>query len=185
MLTGCVLKPKYIIQNYKPPQKISILPFENYTTDFDAPIVVRNIFAQMIKNKNYTIKSLDETDNILKENGITQAGQLNSISYSELGKILDVDAVIYGKVLEFNYITLGIYYKRAVRANFKLINTHSGELLWEDEKVSYTQKIVTEKIAEEFKKQLIEKTVDKILKSPLIEETQDVVRWALSTLPDR
>lgn len=183
----CALKPKYIISNYSPPLNTAVLPFSNQTADLDGPILLRYLFSKKLQDKGYNVKSLEETDNILKNEGITSAGQLPTITHSELGKVLNVDAVFYGNVFEFNYVTLGIYYKRSVRANFKLVDTHSGELLWEDEKTSYHDKLVLdpEKIKDALGEQLKEKFVDKLLRSPLRQESEEVLNRALLTLPYR
>jgi len=183
LLTGCVYKPVYLMPNFAPPARIAVLPFANNTVDMAGPEVLRKLAIKKMESKGYILEETDTIDSKLREEGITNAGQLQSITDEELGKLFNVDAVLYGTVLEFNYTTLGIYYKRAVKARFKLVNTHTGETIWEDERTSYHDEIVTRNIKDALLEQLKEKAVDKLLRLPLMQESHEVVNSSFLTLP--
>lgn len=167
-----------------PPKVIAVLPFTNQSNDLDAPEILRNIFNRHLSmREGYVLKSLGETDKVLASKGISDAGQLPVISVQELGESLNVDGVIYGELIDFSYITLGVYMKRAVKASFKLINTKTGDLIWEEEKkVSHTE-LAFKDAGKAFAKQLKDKLKEKVVSSPLRQETEKLVRKVLRTFP--
>lgn len=180
---GCAPKAKYLIENYVPPERVAVLPFTNQSIDFDAPVLMRYLFNKRLIANGYNTISFEEVDNKLREMGITDAGQLPTATQKEIGETLNVDALFYGDVIEFKYTTLGFYYSRTVEANFKLFNAKREELLWEDERKVSHKKIETENIGKAFASQLIEKTIDKALRSPLRQEANGVVNTSVMTLP--
>jgi hypothetical protein len=183
LLTGCAIKPVFLVPNYTPPTTIAVLPFMNDTVDLDGPILLRKLATEKLESKHYSVKPVDQVDQLLNEEGITNAGQLPAMTPQELGKTLGVDAVLYGRVIEFKYTTLGIYFKRAVKVQFKLVSTQTGDTLWEDIRTSYHDEIVTSDYATALGNQLKEKAVDKLFKSPLMKESQDVILYSFITLP--
>ncbi|HAX60941.1 MAG TPA: hypothetical protein DCX95_00045, partial [Elusimicrobia bacterium] len=182
---GCVPKAKYLIENYSPPEKIAVLPFNNQSVDLDAPVLLRYLFNKRLNVVGYDTISLKEIDTKLREIGITDGGQLPTTTPKELAELLNVDGLIYGDVIEFKYTTLGFYYARTVQANFKLFDSKNEKLLWEDERKSSTKRIETKDIGRAFARQLIDKTIDKALRSPLKEESNRVVNLSIMTLPRR
>ncbi|MFH1541315.1 MAG: GNA1162 family protein [Elusimicrobiota bacterium] len=182
LLSSCAPKAKYIIENYSPPKKIAILPFTNQSVDFDAPVLLRYLFGKRLDAIGYNTISFEEIDAKLQEMGITDAGQLPTINPKELGEKLDVDGLVYGDVIEFKYTTLGFYFARTVQANFKLFDAKNTLLLWEDERKVSHKKFEFENIGKAFADQLIEKMVDKALRSPLKAEANEVVNTSVQTL---
>ncbi len=185
LITGCAPKAKYLIENYSPPQIIAILPFTNQSVDFDAPVIMRYLFNKRLSAVGYNTIPFEEIDTKLREMGITDAGQLPTTTLKKLGEKLNVDGLIYGDVIEFKYTTLGFYYARTVQANFKLFDSKNEKLLWEDERKVSHKKFEFENIGKAFASQLIEKTIDKALRSPLKEEANGVVNVSIQTLPGR
>jgi len=183
---ACAPRVKYIIENFFPPRTVAVLPIANETNDLDAPDMVRSMFIDGLSGRGYYAKPIGEIDSLLRKEGITEGGQLNAISTEELLKLLKVDAVFYGTLLEFSDITLGYYQNRVVMANFKLIDLKSGDLLWEDEKkVSHKSLALNSKEAwKAFKRQVAVKTVEKTLNVHLMKESQKMINRILSTLPN-
>ncbi|MDD5686289.1 MAG: DUF799 family lipoprotein [Elusimicrobia bacterium] len=182
---GCAPKAKYLIENYVPPAKVAVLPFSNQSIDLDAPVLLRYLFNKRLINRGYDTISFEIIDSELRELGITDAGQLPTATIKELGEKLNVDGLVYGDVIEFKYTTLGFYYARTVQANFKLFDVKKEQLLWEDERKISNKKFEFKDIGKAFASQLIEKTVDKALRSPLKEEANGVVNISIQTLPGR
>jgi len=183
--TGCSPKAKYLIENYSPPKKIAVLPFNNQSIDLDAPVIMRYLFNKRLSSVGYNTIPLDEIDEKLREMGITDGGQLPAATPKELGEKLNVDGLIYGDVIEFKYTTLGFYYARTVQANFKLFDSKNEKLLWEDERKVSKKEFEFREIGKAFASQLVEKTLNKALKSPLKEESNGVVNLSIMTLPGR
>lgn len=185
ILFGCAAIPKYIIEGYKPPESLAVLPFANFTTDLDGPVIVRFLFHKHLPKRGYKVIPIEAVDELLQKQGITDAGQLSAISPQELGEKLKVDALIYGDLLEFKYVTLGIYNTRTVHANFKMVDARTSKTLWEDEKKVSNKRwgLSIEAAKEAFAKEIVGKLIDKIFRSPLKEEADEVVTKAASTLP--
>jgi hypothetical protein len=182
--SGCALSPKFIVPQYYRPSVVAVLPFDNQSNNLTGPVLLRKLFIEGLQRKGYGVQPAEETDEKLKAAGITDAGQLPTIIPKELGEKLGVDAVFYGNVMKFNYITLGFYSNRIVQADFRLVSV-SGEPLWEDERTVSNKDFAfsEDEIKENLKNQLIEKAVENILRSPLLEESRSVVRQSLITLP--
>ncbi len=186
-LFGCVVKPKYIIDNYSPPVTVAVLPFNNFTNDLDGPVYVRKILSRRLSEKGYIVKPINETDEILRSIGITDGGQLSAFKPEKIGADLKVDGLFYGDLLEFNYITVGFYNKKSVALNLKLLDSKTGKILWEDEKkVSKTElAFSSEEALKKFKDRMIEKTIEKTLRVPLKQEVEKLIQKILLTLPWR
>lgn len=133
-IISCAPKAKFLAPVHQPPEKIAILPTINQTVDVKGGIVLRNImYLKMTKKKYSTILENSIVDSLLNEKGITDGGQLKTMTNEELFNALNVDGVIYVDLLECEYKTLGISETRKIKANFKLYDRPS-RLMWEDEK---------------------------------------------------
>ncbi|MCK4532779.1 DUF799 family lipoprotein [bacterium] len=186
LISGCAVSPRRPIRvdPILPPKTIAVLPFTNQSNDIDAPERLREIFNNhLARKRGYILKPLKEIDSFLTGEGINDAGQLPAVSIEELGKGLNVDGIIYGELIDFSYVTVGVYMKRLVRAEFKLVNTKTGAVVWRKEKKASRTKIVFEDVGRAFAEQLKEKAAEKILSFPLREETIKTVRKALRTFP--
>jgi len=148
-------------------------------------VIMRYLFNKRLSSVGYNTIPLDEIDEKLREMGITDGGQLPAATPKELGEKLNVDGLIYGDVIEFKYTTLGFYYARTVQANFKLFDSKNEKLLWEDERKVSKKEFEFREIGKAFASQLVEKTLNKALKSPLKEESNGVVNLSIMTLPGR
>ena len=72
-------------------------------------------------------------DEKLLEKEIREAGQINTLTPQELGKLLGVDAVLYTTVTEFSTTYLLAYASMTVGARFELRDAKTGEKLWESD----------------------------------------------------
>lgn len=185
-ILGCVPKARYIVKDFSYPRRVAVLPMINNTNDLDGPCMVRSLFHAGLKRKRYYTIPIKEIDRLLKNEGITDGGQLKAISYQELKEVLGVDAAFFGTLLEFGDIMLGFYQNRVVKANFKLIELGTGKILWEDEKKISNKKLAfnSKNAWKAFKKQVVEKTVEKTLRFHLRKESQRMINLILSTLPN-
>lgn len=185
VLSGCALKPKYLAGDYAPPQTLALLPMSNQTNDMDGPEVVRQFMFNLLPRRGYHSIPLETIDAVLRENGITDGGQLRSITHEKLGKILGVEAVMYGELIEFGDLNIGFYQKKTVQANFKMVDTATGQPLWEDErKVSKKEFALSVDAAKKaFAKGLAKKAIGKMLNFHLKAEARECVRKIVSTLP--
>ncbi len=191
-LAGCASGHKYLMRPYNSPQSIAVLPFANETTSLDGAVLLRYLVWQELRAKGYDVLDLEETDRILQEQGITDGGQLSAILEDELGKMLSVEALLYGTVKTFKHIMLGFYENRVVEAEFKLVDAKSVALLWNDERDESTKRFrfgaldSVGALAGEIGKQAAVATAKKVLfSSPLRFEAERLINNSFRTLPNR
>ncbi|MFH2013271.1 MAG: GNA1162 family protein [Pseudomonadota bacterium] len=147
---GCVPGiPHTLVPDYqsKIPTSVAVLPVQNETVDMDAPQLFRPKLLNIICYKGYVSPSVEEIDSKLAEKDIREAGQLNTMSPQEIGKLLNVDAVLYSTVTDWSTTFLVVYASIKVGARFQLIDTKTGEQLWESQHIASEKKFGTDKDA--------------------------------------
>lgn len=132
-MVGCA-GSKYLKSDptFKEPIPIAVLPFENETTDLPAGELARLFFFLGMQEKGYEVLDYSATDSILRDLGITQGGQLPSISPEELHAKLGVEGLLYGTLIDAEYSTKGITKKKKVTVSIKLLR--NGASVWEDQR---------------------------------------------------
>ncbi len=132
--TGCLPpRPSNLPRDYSNPIKqVAILPMKNDTNDVDGPEVMRKKMAQALERRSYVVQELKQTDQILRDRmGITLGGQLSLTTAQQLGQELGVEGVLYGTLMDFDESTLGALNVKKVRGKFMLVNTITGQTMWE------------------------------------------------------
>ena len=125
---------KVILRN--PPKSIAILPFGNQTDSEDIDQIVRTTLYSHLSAHPYKDIELHEVDRKLRRYNLMAYEKFCDVSVKRLGKILRCDAVIVGKVTEFQRIYAGIYSQIAVGASITLWDTRTGKKIWSDEHVA-------------------------------------------------
>lgn len=186
LLAGCSLGPSYIIKDFTPPQTLAVLPFTNETNDIEAPGIVRKILMEILPRHGYAPLDAEQVDKILKEKfGITDGGQLGSVSPQDLGKALAADGILYGNVLSFQDLPLGYVRKKTVKIYLKILDPKTGALLWEDQKGWTTPEIHLN--PDEARRAAVRQVVDRQMRridgTFLREEAVIALEMALKSLP--
>ena len=184
---GCEYRPKYITKPYSAARLIAVLPLANYTNDMAGPDLVRRFVFRHLRRRGYSVIPLDIVDTRLREVGITDGGALGAITAQELGAHLNCDGLMYGELLQFSYVTLGFYNKRAVELRLAIVDSRTGERIWEDDKKEVKLRIETKwkDATRAFTQELGGKAVESLFRSPLAEESETVVIRIMRTLPLR
>jgi hypothetical protein len=156
---------------------VAVLPVLNDTVNLMAPKAFRNMLHHKISLKGYESPPIAFVDGKLLEKEIREAGQINTLTPQELGKPLGVDAVLYTTVTEFNTTYLLAYASMTVGARFELMNTKTGERLWETDHQVKEIKLATDI------KSMQEAAQFAALQS-YAPHVQQVVNVGLATLPD-
>lgn len=133
-VTGCLPPPpSNLPRDYSNPVKrVAVLPMKNDTNDVDGPEVMRKKMAQALERRSYVVQDLKLTDQVLRDRmGITLGGQLSLTTAQELGQELGVEGVLYGTLMDFDETTLGAINVKKVRGKFMLVNTMTGQPMWE------------------------------------------------------
>ena len=114
-----------------PPQAIAILPFVNLTDKEEAFEIVRKTFYNQLSFKAYHDIELHKIDTALGTRDLLSQQKYLNMSPSELGKVLNADALIYGKITAFDRLMLGVYSEVTISASLKMVDCKSGKLLWQ------------------------------------------------------
>lgn len=115
-----------------PVYTVAVLPMYNATNDVSAPQMVRELADKHVQGRgHYSVKPLSEVNQTLRDQmGITLGSQMDMTTPQQLGTTLGVDGVLYGYLLNFDDMTMGVYNERKVRAGFKLVDTKTGTVVW-------------------------------------------------------
>lgn len=176
---GCATPHHLLVEDYKNRnlRSIAVLPVQNETPNLQAPDVFRPIVFQKIKQKGYESPELSFIDSQLAGKDIREAGQIHSLTPQDLGKLLNVDALLYTTVTEFSTTYLVAYASISVGAKFELKDARTGELLWHaDHRVKDVKASVHQKGLQESLKFAIQKSY-----APY---SQKVTDTCLNTLPN-
>ncbi len=132
VLSSCVAyTPRYAPDYSNPVYTVAVLPFYNATNDVGGAMGLREEFQKRLLGRHYSFMPLKDVDQVLLDRmGITLGDQLEMTDAVELGKVLGVDGVIYGYVLDFDHVTTGLYNVKKVRAAFKLVDAKTGKVIW-------------------------------------------------------
>ncbi|MHB8845406.1 MAG: GNA1162 family protein [Nitrospirota bacterium] len=115
-----------------PLKRVAVLPMKNDTNDVDGPNTMRNQMVAALKNRSYSVMDIKESDQILRDRmGINLGGQLEMTTPQKLGETLGVQGVLYGELMDFDETITGLYNAKKVRGKFKLVNTLTGQTMWE------------------------------------------------------
>ena len=193
-ITACIPQARFVAPDYQRPERIAILPTINNTTDVKGSIVIRHLLYAELQDKDYTqLIHPDLIDSLLNLEGITDGGQLTTITDSVLYNILDADGLIYLTLLECEFSSIGINTTKKVKANFKLYHSEQ-QLIWEDEQEVDKGKSLfdtlidaladPEKAAKESMEQLGDKAVKMWLtEHELKDEMLEIIQNSIKTLP--
>ncbi len=115
-----------------PIRTVAMLPMTNITNDVGGSDKVRMFMARQVVKKFYEVKYFEETDQVLMNQfGITLGEMAEDTTAIELGKALEVDAIVYGYLVNFGGVTTGVVNEDRVRAGFKMIDSKTGDVIWQ------------------------------------------------------
>lgn len=158
------------------PARVALLPLESHVVSMQGPVLVRKLLEMRLVGGGYNPPLANEVDEKLRAIGITDGGQLRSVSATRLCETLGVDAVLMGDLLEFKYTNIGVYAKRAVKAQLRLVAAGTGEVLWQGMREDSSSKLglSSEGIRDNLVGGLAVKLVETALKNPLRPESETV-----------
>jgi hypothetical protein len=182
-LGGCATAgPKSIAPDFVPPKTIALLPLANASSNADAPEMMRSIFYQALADRGYDVLAPEMVDGPLQEKFSTIDGnEVKKLDAVKLGEALGVDAVMYGTVMAFQFQNVGVYENKEVELGFKLVDAHTGRLLWEQQKDAWDKELKTS--AKAAGRLFIKGLKERFMDSPLAKTADKAVRWTILTLP--
>jgi len=128
-LTACATPLSDVSQDLKSlrPTRIAVLPAKNETADMDGPIVFRLLAGAELADKGYALVDFSRIDEALREKGIEEAGQIESLTSQEIGESLGADGLLYITVLTYGR-QVGVHLK--MEGSFILVDAKTGQKLW-------------------------------------------------------
>ncbi len=118
------------------PRTVAVLPFVNNTAGQQGSEAVRRGFFNHFSSLPYKEMKTYTIDDRLGKAGLTDPKVIARKSPQELGKILDVDAVIYGDISNFDKLFLAMYSQVSVGAELRMYETKTGHFLWSGKHVA-------------------------------------------------
>ena len=169
----------------KAPMKVAVLPFDNQSVDLLAPVEIQKLVTNGLQRRGYVPIPAESVQQKLQDIGITDGGQLRSVTAQKLGQTLQVDGLFYGTIEDFVFQDLGFFIRRAVRVRLKFVVASTGETLWEDFGQSKHIFVTTKQdVAEQaFIAGLASKMIGNMANRPLALESQLAVQNLILKLP--
>ena len=118
------------------PKLVAVLPFLDVSKSQQGAQEVRRGFYNHFSSLPFKDMELYRVDNMLAKAGLTDPVEINKKTPQELGKILGVDAVVYGEISNFDKLFAVVYSQVSVGAKVRMYDVKSGELLWRGEHVA-------------------------------------------------
>ncbi len=116
------------------PASVAILPFQ--LVDDDAgpradlkAAALREAFHRRFSSLAYLHLESEETDKRLRRAGLLDPKKLAGATPAELGKRLEVDAILRGEVLSLANLSGGVVYRQSISARLTLADARTGETL--------------------------------------------------------
>jgi hypothetical protein len=104
---------------------------ENGTDKKEAVDVVRAALHQQLSATTYIVQKPYITDELLGKGGLLNAAEAAKAAPEELSRLLNVDAVVKGRVTDYGWIYAVVYAQVAVGASVQLVTSPQGAVLWE------------------------------------------------------
>jgi hypothetical protein len=133
-ITQTTVAPAAVLPVKTEGMSLAVLPFANNTTDLAAGELSRLLFALGIKEKGYHVLDNDTVDARLRELGISEGGQLGSITDSVLVNALQVDGLVFGTLLEAEYSTKAVSSTKKVTIAVRI--TKDGQTFFSDQQTA-------------------------------------------------
>lgn len=114
----------FYAEDIVPPRSLAILPLTNETEETNAPLVLRQVINSQLSGMNFTLMHPVQVDHRLP-NGMTDPATITTH--------LGVDAVIIGRVIEFERLYAGIYARTKLGVALDMYDS-SGNKIWSVEK---------------------------------------------------
>ncbi len=112
------------------PVSVAVLPFLDQSRKKEGAIAVRKGFYNHFSSLPFKDMELQRVDNLLRKSGLDDVDAIYKTSPQELGKILNVDAVIFGYISNFDKLFAVVYSQVSVGAELKMYDTKTGNFLW-------------------------------------------------------
>lgn len=133
LATGCATPRKqvdYTAFKQSRPKAILVLPPLNESPDVKATYSMLSQMTYPLGEAGYYVLPVALVDETLKQNGMTNAGDIHAIAPTKLRDIFGADAALYVTVSKYGSIYTVLNSVVVVTANAKLVDLKTGGILW-------------------------------------------------------
>lgn len=134
LLSACAQptkRPDYTAFKKSQPRSILVLPPVNETNDVTATYGMLSQMTLPLAEAGYYVVPVAVMDETFKQNGLTNAAEIQGTSPAKLREIFGADAALYSKVTKYGSVYQVIDSTTVVAASAKLIDLKSGDVLWQ------------------------------------------------------
>ncbi|MGJ0638855.1 DUF799 domain-containing protein [Xenorhabdus bovienii] len=131
-LTGCVQqKPyDYTALRESQPKSILVLPAVNKSVEIQAGGSLISQVTYPLAESGYYVFPVAVVEETFRQNGVTEAQDIQNISYKKLHDIFGADAALYLDITQYGTQYLVISSDTRVSAAARLVDLRSGKQLW-------------------------------------------------------
>jgi hypothetical protein len=134
LLSACaqpVKRPDYTAFKKSQPRSILVLPPINDTSDVTATYGMLSQMTLPLAESGYYVVPVAVMDETFKQNGLTNAAEIQQTSPAKLREIFGADAALYSKVSQYGTVYRVLASATVVSASAKLVDLRSGDVLWQ------------------------------------------------------
>ncbi|MDE9541749.1 DUF799 domain-containing protein [Xenorhabdus bovienii] len=131
-LTGCIQqKPyDYMALRESKPKSILVLPAVNKSVEIQAGSSLISQVTYPLAESGYYVFPVAVVEETFRQNGVTEAQDIQNISYKKLHDIFGADAALYLDITQYGTQYLVISSDTRVSAAARLVDLRSGKQLW-------------------------------------------------------
>jgi hypothetical protein len=132
-LGGCATTAPYDYSAFKEsrPASMLILPPLNNTNEVKATNGVLAQATQPLAEAGYYVLPVGLVDETFKQNGLTQAADIQQVSTEKLHEIFGADAAVYLKVTQYGTTYKVLSSETTVAVEGRIVDLRNGRVLWE------------------------------------------------------
>ncbi|WP_175948502.1 DUF799 domain-containing protein [Burkholderia pyrrocinia] len=134
LLGACAQPVKHVdytaFKNSKP-RSILVLPPVNETNDVTATYGMLSQMTLPLAEAGYYVVPVAVMDETFKQNGLTNAAEIQDTSPAKLREIFGADAALYSKVTQYGSVYQIVDSTTVVAASAKLVDLKTGDVLWQ------------------------------------------------------
>lgn len=132
LLTGCAKKASYDYTAFKEskPRSILVLPPVNHSPDVNASHSMLSTVTAPLAEDGFYVFPVAVVEETFKQNGITGAEDIRSVSAAKLREIFGADAALYIDITSYGSSYMVVSSETRVTANAKLVDLCNGKVLW-------------------------------------------------------
>ncbi|KAF1026236.1 MAG: putative lipoprotein [Burkholderia plantarii] len=126
-------QPDYTALRKSKPSSILVLPPVNDTTDVAATYGMLSQMTRPLAESGYYVIPVAVMDETFRQNGLTQAAEIEGVPAAKLREIFGADAALYSKLTRYGSVYQIVDSTTVVAASARLVDLRTGDVLWQGE----------------------------------------------------